>query len=129
MRDAGSRIAIAYVLRFAGLSLPFESRILHPSSRRDFDLPLAREKRTRHAARFASDFIRVADGDDFAAADAGAGAEVDEVIGGPHGVFVVFDDDDRVAEVAQVGQRIEQALVVARVEADRGFVENVKHAD
>ena len=38
---------------------------------------------------------------DFAAAHAGAGAEVDDVVGGPHRVFVVLDDDDRVAHVAQ----------------------------
>ena len=51
------------------------------------------------------------------------------MVGGPHRVFVVFDDDDRVAEVAELGERIEQALVVARVEADRRFVEDVEHAD
>ena len=67
--------------------------------------------------------------DDFAAADAGAGAEVDDVVGGPHRVFVVLDDDDRVAQVAERRERVEQAVVVARVEADRGFVEDVEHAD
>ena len=51
------------------------------------------------------------------------------MVGGPHRVFVVLDDDDRVAQVAQLGERVEQALVVARVEADRGFVEDVEHAD
>ncbi len=51
------------------------------------------------------------------------------MIGGPHRVFVVLDDDDRVAQVAQLGERVEQALVVARVQADRRFVENVEHAD
>ena len=50
---------------------------------------------------FASNFVGGAGGDDFAAADAGAGAEVDEVVGGPHRVFVVFDDDDGVAHVAE----------------------------
>ena len=67
--------------------------------------------------------------DDFAAAHAGAGAEVDEVVGRPHRVFVVFDDDDRVAQVAELGERVEQPLVVARVQADRRFVEDVQHAD
>ena len=68
-------------------------------------------------------------GDDFAAADAGAGAEVDDVVGGPHRVFVVLDDDDRVAQVAQPAERVEQPVVVARVQADRRLVENVEHAD
>ena len=43
----------------------------------------------------------VARGDDLAAPDAGAGAEVDEVVGGAHRVLVVLDDDDGVAHVAQ----------------------------
>ena len=80
-------------------------------------------------ARFLRDLVGRADGNDFAAADAGAGAEVDQVVGGPHRVFIVFDDDDRVAQVAEFGKRIEQTLVIARMEADRWFVENVEHAD
>ena len=47
------------------------------------------------------DVGRRAGGDDLAAADAGAGAEVDEVVGGPHRVLVVLDDEDGVAHVAQ----------------------------
>ena len=43
-------------------------------------------------------------------------------------VLVVLDDDDRVAEVAQVLQRVEQARIVALVQADRGLVEHVEHA-
>jgi hypothetical protein len=44
-------------------------------------------------------------------------------------VLVVLDHDHGVAEVAQALQRAEQALVVALVQADRGFVEDVHHAD
>jgi hypothetical protein len=44
------------------------------------------------------------------------------------GVFVVLDHQHAVAEVAQAAQRAEQALVVALVQADRGFVEHVHHA-
>ena len=63
-----------------------------------------------------------------AAVDAGAGADVDDVVGGDDGVLVVLDDDDGVAEVAQVPQRLEQAVVVALVQADGGLVEHVEHA-
>ena len=80
-------------------------------------------------ARLATIVVGGADGDDFAAADAGAGAEIDDVVGGPHRVFVVLDDDDRVAQVAQLLERVEQAVVVARVQADRRLVEDVEHAD
>ncbi len=43
-------------------------------------------------------------GDDVAAEAAGAGAEVEHVVGVADGVFVVFDDEDGVAEVAQAGR-------------------------
>jgi hypothetical protein len=40
-------------------------------------------------------------GDDPAAMHAGAGADIDHVIGGADGVFVVLDHDHGVAEIAQ----------------------------
>ncbi len=60
---------------------------------------------------------------------AGAGAEIDEVIGGHHRPLVVLDDDHRVAEVAQSVEGPDQLLVVALVEADRGLVEDVHDPD
>ena len=51
------------------------------------------------------------------------------VIGSAHGVFVVLDDDDRVALVAKLAERVDQLGVVARMQADRGLVENVEDAD
>ncbi len=67
--------------------------------------------------------------DDPPAVHAGARAEVDDVVGLADRVLVVLDDDDRVAEVAQPHERVEQSLVVALVQADRGLVEDVHHAD
>ncbi len=66
--------------------------------------------------------------DDFPAETPGTRAEIDQVIGGGDGVFVVFDDDERVAVVAEVDEGLEEGGVVARVEADGGFVEHVEHA-
>jgi hypothetical protein len=43
-------------------------------------------------------------------------------------VLVVLDDDHRVAEVAQVAQRVEQAGIVALVQADGRLVQHVEHA-
>ena len=63
-----------------------------------------------------------------AAVDAGAGADVEHVIGGADGVLVVLDHDHGVAEVAQALEGFEQARVVALVQADRGLVEHVEHA-
>ena len=66
--------------------------------------------------------------DDLAAVDAGARADVDHVIGRQDRILVVLDHDDAVAEAAQPAQRVEQPLVVALVQADRGLVEHVEHA-
>jgi hypothetical protein len=60
--------------------------------------------------------------------DAGAGADVDHVVGGADRVLVVLDHDHRVAEVAQALERFEQARIVALVQADRGLVEHIEHA-
>ena len=40
----------------------------------------------------------------------------------------MLDHDDGIAQVAQLRQRAEQAVVVTRVQANRRLVQNVKHA-
>ena len=75
------------------------------------------------------DFGGGACGDDAAAVDARAGADIDDVVGGADGVFVVLDDDDGVAQIAQAQEAIQQAGVVALVQTDRRLIENVHHAD
>jgi hypothetical protein len=66
--------------------------------------------------------------DDFAAVDAGAGAHVDDMVGGADRVLVMLDHEHGVAEAAQALERFEQAVVVLLVEADRRLVEDVEHA-
>ena len=61
--------------------------------------------------------------------EAGAGADVDDVVGGADGVFVVLDDDDGVADVGEVSEGSDEAVVVALVEADGGLVEDVAGSD
>jgi hypothetical protein len=63
-----------------------------------------------------------------AAMDAGAGAHIDDIIGGADRILVMFDDDHGVAEIAQALERDEQPIIVALVQADRGLVEDVEHA-
>ncbi len=46
----------------------------------------------------------------------------------PDRFFVVLDDQQRVALALQFLQRIEQDAVVARMQADGRFVEDVTHA-
>ena len=66
--------------------------------------------------------------DDLAAVNARARAHVDDIIGGQDRVFVMLDDDHRIAEIAQTPQRLQQTRVVALMQADRGLVEHIKHA-
>jgi hypothetical protein len=70
-----------------------------------------------------------AGGDHVAAVLPRPGPEVDEVVGLAHRLLVVLDDDDRVAEVAQLLERGEQPPVVALVQPDARLVEDVEHAD
>ena len=96
---------------------------------RDLDPALAGEVLAGQRGRVLGDLLRRPGGDDVAAVFAGAGAEVDEVVGGHHRPLVVLDDDHRVAEVAEPVEGRDQLLVVALVEADRGLVEDVHDAD
>ena len=59
---------------------------------------------------------------------AGAGPEIDDVIRAAHRLFVVLDDDERISFLAQCRQRFEQTDVVARMQSDRRFVEDVEDA-
>ncbi len=67
-------------------------------------------------------------GDDPSAVLARARPHVDEMIGSAHHLLVVLDDQHRVADVTQVLERPDQAIVVALVEPDRRLVEDVQHA-
>ena len=67
--------------------------------------------------------------DDLATVLAGAGTDVDDPVALADRLLVVLDDDHRVAEVAQPGERVDQPAVVALVQADRRLVEHVQRAD
>ena len=56
-----------------------------------------------------------------------AGTDVDDPVRGADGVLVVFDDDQRVAQVAEFEQRLDEAVVIALVQTDAGFVKHVQH--
>jgi hypothetical protein len=67
--------------------------------------------------------------DDRFAMRARPGADVDNVVGGEDGLAVMFDDEHRVAEVAQSGLRFDETRVVARMQPDAGLVEHVEDTD
>ena len=57
-----------------------------------------------------------------------AWAHVHHIVGGVDRFFVVFDNDDRIAQIAQPFQRFEQTVVVALVQADRRLVHDVHYS-
>ena len=73
-------------------------------------------------------FFEGALGDDLSTERSGPRADVDDVVRRGNGVVVVLDDQDRVAEVAEAFEGGDEALVVALVKSDAGFVENIKDA-
>src|SRR5439155_183453 len=64
--------------------------------------------------------------DEVAAALARTGSEVDRVIGGADDRGVVLDDDHGVPLVAEPVQGTDETLRIARVQPDRGLVEDVE---
>ena len=80
-------------------------------------------------ARLFEQVRQIAGEHDAAALLAGAEADVDDVVGDADHVFVVLDDEHGVALIAQLSQDVDQALVVARMQADRRLVEHVQRSD
>lgn len=91
----------------------------------DGDLLAAREIVTGKRLGVGDDLLRRALGDDGAAVHPGTRADVEHVVGEANGILVVLHHDHRVAEIAQVSERLEQPLVVALVQADGGLVQHV----
>ena len=56
-----------------------------------------------------------------------ARAHVNQVVGRAHHVFVVLHHQYAVANIAQVLQGANQAVVVALVQADAGLVQHIHH--
>ena len=66
---------------------------------------------------------------DLAAFFTGQGAQVDDIIGLANNLRVVLDHHDRIPVVAQVLQNTDQTLTVARMQANRRFVQNIQGVD
>ena len=62
------------------------------------------------------------------AVPARAGAEVDDVIGRVDHFQIVLDDQDRVSQVAQLAQHVDQPACIPLVQANCGFVEDIEQA-
>ena len=107
-----------------------DQRLPAAVSPRSWDLnhPLPAQVRPCYRARLGQDRLQRADRDDLAAVLPRPGPDVDDPVGGADRLLVVFDDQDRVAEIPQPGERGDQLCVVALVQADRRLVEDVQDA-
>src|ERR1700680_2176815 len=56
------------------------------------------------------------------------GPDVDHVISRPNRLLVVLDNDQRVAEVAEPQERVDEPAIIALVQSDRRFVQDVQDA-
>ena len=66
-------------------------------------------------------------GDDLTALLAGARTHVQDIIGGHHGLFVVLHDKNGVPQIAQVLQGLDQAGIIALMQADAGLIQYIEH--
>ena len=67
-------------------------------------------------------------GNDLAAVNAGCRADIQQIIRRQNGVLVMLDDNHRIAEIAQMAQRIEQPGIVALMQADGRFIQHIQNA-
>ena len=73
------------------------------------------------------DGVRRSRGDHMSSLCSGARAKVDDIIGAPNRFFIVFDDDDRVAQVAKFLQRGQQARIIFVVKPNRWLIEHIQY--
>ena len=66
--------------------------------------------------------------DNAAAFFSALGAEIQNPVGVADHIEIVLDDDDRISEIGEPVQNIEQLAYVVEVQAGSGLVEQVKRA-
>ena len=118
------------VFQVVGARAAYHERapVARPPLCRRVDALAAGKVRAGDGVRGGGDLFRRALGDHMAAVRAGARADVHDVIRLADGLLVVLDDDERIAEVAHLLERAEQARIVPLVQADARLVEDVQHA-
>ena len=97
-----------------------------PALRGDGNLLLSGEVLAREAIGVGHDLLRRAGSHHLPAVDAGAGADVDEVVGGAHGVLVMLHHQEGIAQVPEVFQRGQELVVIPLVQSDGGLVQDIE---
>src|SRR4029450_2912256 len=65
---------------------------------------------------------------DLAAMDACTWTYINDMVGEPDGTLVMLNHDDRVADIAQMDERLQKAGIVALMQADRRLVKHIEDA-
>ncbi len=63
-----------------------------------------------------------------ASVPSGPRSDVNDMVRSQHHFFVVFHDDNRVAQIAEVFQRFDQLYIIACMESDARFIQNIEYA-
>ncbi len=110
---------VAQVVLAGAVHGQFPAGLLRAAHHRQRDHPPAgRGRRPVIDSGFLSRSFTESTVHDVAAVLAGARADIDDPVRGPDGVLVVLDHDQRVAQVLQPYQRLDQPVVVPLVQAD-----------
>src|SRR5262249_4730828 len=103
------------------------ARVSRPALRDGHD-QLAGEVFPGPGLRRRNEILDLALRNDVTAMDACAPANMRHVIGSTGRVFVVLDNNDGVAEVAQTFERFQEPRIIALMQTDRRLIEHVEYA-
>ena len=95
----------------------------------DLDLFFAAQIHAGERGRIGLDLFGCALCHDLSAMHTGAGTDIDYMIGHHDRLFIVFHHDNSIAQVTQVSEGTQQAGIVALMQANGRFIQDVHHAD
>ncbi len=95
---------------------------------RNADAQLAAQVAAGERLRVGEQRLAGAGKDQISSVLARAGAQIENIVGGENGFGIVLDHEQRIAQVAQPLEDLDQAARVARVQADGRLVEDVERA-
>ena len=98
------------------------------SGRGDQNALLPAQILTRDGSGLGHQVLDAALGNDLTAVDACAGTDVHHVIRGADRILVMLHHDQRIAQIAQTAEGLQQLVVVALVQADGGLVQDIEDA-
>src|SRR5262245_19757852 len=92
------------------------------------DLDAARQVLARQAGLLLRDCFWRTSCNQVPALRAGTGPQIDHIIRASNGVFIVFNDNDRVAKIAQFQKSRQKTGVVLVMKPNRGFIKHVQYS-